>query len=175
MVETLETSRLVLRKIATSDAKEVFENWASSEIVTKYLTWPPHASVEVSKSWILFEEESDRASWGIIIKETNQLIGNIGVVQDKQKIKTKTLGYVLGEKFWNQGYMSEALTKVIDYLFETTDVNRIEATHDIANPGSGRVMAKSGMTYEGVLRKAGLNNQGIVDMAVYSVLRSDRI
>jgi len=101
------------------------------------------------------------------------LIGNIAVVDDKVKIKTKAMGYVLGEQFWNNGYMSEALTRVIDFLFETTDVNRIEAEHDVSNPGSGRVMEKSGMIFEGVLRKAGLNNQGIVDIAVYSILRSD--
>ncbi|MFG5464436.1 GNAT family N-acetyltransferase, partial [Enterococcus faecalis] len=96
-----------------------------------------------------------------------------GLIDDKEKIKTKTMGYVLGEKFWNQGYMSEALTRVINFLFETTDVNRIEAEHDVNNPSSGRVMKKSGMTFEGVLRNAGLNNQGIVDVAIYSILRSD--
>ena len=69
--------------------------------------------------------------------------------------------------------MSEALSKVIEYLFETTDVNRIEAEHDVSNPSSGRVMAKSGMTFEGILRQAGYNNQGIVDVAFYTVLRSD--
>lgn len=109
-----------------------------------------------------------------MLKETNQLIGNIAVVEDKIKTKTKVMGYVLGEDFWHEGYMSEALTKVIDYLFETTDVNWIEAEHDVNNPGSGQVMRKSGMTFEGVLRKAGFNNQGIVDVAYYSVLRSDR-
>lgn len=84
-----------------------------------------------------------------MLKETNQLIGNIAVVEDKIKTKTKVTGYVLGEDFWHDGYMSEALTKVIDYLFETTDVNRIEAEHDVNNPGSGQVMRKSGMTFEG--------------------------
>ena len=52
-------------------------------------------------------------------------------------------------------------------------MNRIEAEHDVNNPSSGRVMKKSGMTFEGVLRNAGLNNQGIVDVAIYSILRSD--
>lgn len=174
MVETLETQRLTLQKMTVADSEEVFNNWTRSEVVAKYLTWAPHSSVEVTKEWLTFQENSDSIDWGIVLKETNQLIGNISVINDKPKIKTKTLGYVLGEKFWNQGYMSEALTEVIDFLFETTDVNRIEAEHDIENPGSGRVMEKSGMTFEGILRKAGLNNQGIVDVAFYSILRSDR-
>ncbi|MEG2709235.1 MAG: GNAT family protein [Vagococcus sp.] len=94
------------------------------------------------------------------------------MIDDKAKTKTKTIGYVLGEEFWNQGYMSEALSKVIEYLFEITDVNRIEAEYDVNNPGSGRVMTKAGMTFEGILRQAGYNNQGIVDLVftVYYVL-----
>lgn len=174
MLETLETPRLYLRKMTVADANEVFENWTSSENVAKYLTWAPHTSIEVTKEYLTAEEENRDEGWGIVLKETGQLIGNIAVIEDKRKIKTKTLGYVLGEKFWNHGYMSEALIKVIDFLFETTDVNRIEAEHDTKNPNSGKVMAKAGMTFEGVLREAGYNNQGIVDVAYYSILRSDR-
>lgn len=174
MLETLETPRLYLRKMTVADANEVFENWTSSENVAKYLTWAPHTSIEVTKEYLTAEEENRDEGWGIVLKETGQLIGNIAVIEDKRKIKTKTLGYVLGEKFWNHGYMSEALIKVIDFLFEATDVNRIEAEHDTKNPNSGKVMAKAGMTFEGVLREAGYNNQGIVDVAYYSILRSDR-
>ncbi|MBO0442741.1 GNAT family N-acetyltransferase [Vagococcus fluvialis] len=174
MLETLETPRLYLRKMTVADTNEVFENWTSSENVAKYLTWAPHTSIEVTKEYLTAEEENRDEGWGIVLKETGQLIGNIAVIEDKRKIKTKILGYVLGEKFWNHGYMSEALFKVIDFLFETTDVNRIEAEHDTKNPNSGKVMAKAGMTFEGVLREAGYNNQGIVDVAYYSILRSDR-
>lgn len=173
MIKTLETPRLQLRKMTIADSTEVFENWTNSEVVARYLTWAPHSSIEITEEYLSFEEKNRREGWGIVLKETNQLIGNIAVVDDKVKIKTKAMGYVLGEQFWNNGYMSEALTRVIDFLFETTDVNRIEAEHDVSNPGSGRVMEKSGMVFEGVLRKAGLNNQGIVDIAVYSILRSD--
>lgn len=174
MLEKLETPRLYLRKMTVADANEVFENWTSSENVAKYLTWAPHTSIEVTKEYLTAEEENRDEGWGIVLKETGQLIGNIAVIEDKRKIKTKILGYVLGEKFWNHGYMSEALIKVIGFLFETTDVNRIEAEHDTKNPNSGKVMAKAGMTFEGVLREAGYNNQGIVDVAYYSILRSDR-
>ncbi len=173
MEGTIETQRLRLRKMTTADSEEVFNNWTSSENVARYLTWEAHTSVEVTKEYLAFEEEHRKEGWGIVLKETNQLMGTITVIDDKVKTKTKTIGYVLGEQFWNQGYMSEALLKVIEYLFETTDVNRIEAEHDVSNPSSGRVMAKSGMTFEGILRQAGYNNQGIVDVAFYSVLRSD--
>ena len=173
MEKILETNRLILRQMTVNDADEVFENWTNSEFVAKYLTWAPHSSIQVTKEYLKFEEVSREEGWGIVLKETNHLIGNIAVIEDKQKSNTKTIGYVLGEAFWNQGYMSEALTEVIDFLFKATQVNRIEAEHDVENPGSGKVMKNSGMTFEGVLRQAGWNNQGIVDVAVYSILRSE--
>lgn len=174
MVKKLETKRLILRKITAEDADEAFCHWTNSKQATKYLTWAPHETVDITRGWFLYQEQNQYEEWGIVLKETNQLMGNISVVEEKPTTKTKTLGYVLGERFWNQGYMSEALTEVITHLFETTEVNRIEAAHDIANPGSGRVMEKAGMTFEGVLRESGVNNQGIVDMAFYSILRSEK-
>ena len=52
-------------------------------------------------------------------------------------------------------------------------MNRIAARHDRNNPKSGRVMEKAGMTYEGVQRMGGRNNQGIVDEVWYSIIRSE--
>ena len=173
MTKTLETSRLTLRKMTIADAEEVFENWTNSESVAKYITWAPHTSTDVTKEYLAAEEDSQEESWGIVLKETNQLIGNIAVVGNNPKTKTKTMGYVLEETFWNHGYMSEALAEVIAFLFANTDVNRIEAEHDIENPGSGHVMKKADMCFEGILRQAGFNNRGIVDVALYSILRSD--
>jgi len=62
---------------------------------------------------------------------------------------------------------------LLEFFFTEVSVNRICAGHDIDNPNSGRVMQKIGMKYEGTLRQSGKNNQGIVDMANYSVLREE--
>ena len=69
--------------------------------------------------------------------------------------------------------MAEALKAVIDFFMAEVGANRVYARHDTANPNSGRVMKKAGMTFEGVLRRSGRNNQGIVDLAYYSILRSE--
>lgn len=70
--------------------------------------------------------------------------------------------------------MPEALKAVMDYLFDVAGMNRVVATHDVNNPKSGRVMDKAGMKYEGTLRQAGLNMQGICDSVYHSMIRSDR-
>ena len=63
---------------------------------------------------------------------------------------------------------------VMDFLFDEVDVNRIESRHDPRNPHSGGVMKKCGMKYEGTLRSADWNNQGICDASYYSLLKAER-
>ena len=69
--------------------------------------------------------------------------------------------------------MTEALSSVIDFFFNEVGINRVEAEHDPNNPASGRVMEKSGMTFEGTSRQAGLSNQGIIDVSRWAILRCD--
>lgn len=173
----LETERLILRKFKVEDADAMFHNWASSDEVTKFLTWPSHESVEVTKyllnDWIPRYNKSDYYNWVIELKETGEIVGNISVVQINENIKEASLGYCMGENWWGQGIMPEAGKAVINYLFNEIGFNRIEAYHDKNNPKSGRVMQKLGMIYEGVRRKKGINNQGIIDDVVYAILWED--
>ena len=69
--------------------------------------------------------------------------------------------------------MTEAVRAVVGYLFAEVGVRRVCAQHDTENPASGAVMRRVGMTKEGVLRQSGRNNRGVVDMAVYSILRDE--
>ena len=61
--QTIETSRLNLRRAIREDAEPMFRNWAADPEVTKYLTWPTHGSIAVSEmvigSWVLeYEKDS---------------------------------------------------------------------------------------------------------------------
>ena len=84
------------------------------------------------------------------------------------------IGYCMGRRWWHRGIMSEALGAVIDFLFQQVGVERIVARHDVNNPHSGGVMRKCGMVFDGVREKAGKNNQGVVDMACYTLKANDR-
>ena len=84
------------------------------------------------------------------------------------------LGWVIGRAYWGNGYMPEAAMKVLEVLFDEVGANCVYAGHDVNNPKSGRVMQKIGMKFEGVLRQFGKNNQGIVDVARYSIVKSER-
>ncbi len=174
----LETERLILRRFIESDAVLMYDNWASDPEVSKYLTWPTHASVEVTKSlmkdWIARYEKPDYYNWVIGLKETGEVVGNISVVEVKEKVEAALIGYCMGQAWWGRGIMPEALTEVIRYLFDEVGMNRVAACHSTQNPKSGRVMQKAGMKYEGTLRGAGRDNQGIMDEVWYGLLKADR-
>ena len=113
------------------------------------------------------------SSWGIIDRQTRHLVGTIGYMDYSMDNASVEIGYSLARWLWNGGYMTEALARVIDYTFESMDINRIEAQHELDNPASGRVMEKCGMRKEGVLRQRLYNKGKFVDVALYAILKSD--
>lgn len=173
----LSTDRLVLRRFTIEDAEDMYNNWANDPEVTKFLTWPTHTSVEVSKSvlseWISMYDDPLFYNWAIVLKETGHVIGNISVVHIKEATECATIGYCMGRAWWGRGIMPEALGEVIAFLFDEVEVNRIDSCHNVNNPKSGRVMVKAGMKFEGILRQAGRDNSGICDDVWYSVLKDE--
>lgn len=175
--QPLATRRLVLRRFTVEDTEAMYRNWASDPEATRYLTWPCHPSPEATtallEDWVRQYEDGSVFSWAIQSKETGEPIGSIAVVKLEERVDAAEIGYCLGRAFWGQGLMTEALRAVMAFLFDKGEIRRITARHDARNPASGRVMQKAGMRYEGTLRQAGRNNQGIYDLICYGALRSD--
>lgn len=174
----IETERLVLRSFRLEDAQAMYDNWANDGQVTKFLTWQPHGSVEVTRQilaeWAAQYDKPDYYNWAIAWKENeDQVIGNISIVKLDEDVETATAGYCLGRKWWRQGVVTEAFSGIIRFLFEEVGVNRIQATHDTENPNSGKVMEKCGLKKEGVLRQSARNCQGICDLCIYGLLASE--
>lgn len=174
---TMETNRLALRRFTLADAPMAFRNWMSSPAVTKYLRWQTHTnpeeSAEIIGDWIAAYEKQDFYLWAIELKEIGEPIGTISVVEQNERLDLLHIGYCIGEDWWGKGIMTEAFSAVIPLLFEQVGANRIESQHDPENPGSGKVMRKCGLQYEGTMRQADFNNQGIVDAAMYALLARD--
>lgn len=171
--KVLTTDRLILRPLTIDDAQSVFDNWASDDEVTKYLTWPTHRSVDDSIAYLTMcvgeYSNPDYYQWGVVLKETGELIGNIAVVKIIEDARTAELGWVLGRAWWGQGIMPEAAREVIKFLFDEVGFRRVIAKHDADNPKSGRAMQKVGMTYQCTIKDGGNNNQGVVDLVCYYI------
>lgn len=175
---TLETERLILRRAVREDADAMFRNWSNDSEVTKFLTWAPHASPEVSLGYINYllseYERNDGYAWVIVLKnESPEPVGMISVVKTDENTDCVQIGYCLGRKHWGKGVMTEAMGRVIRFFIEDVGAKRVEARHDARNTASGAVMKKCGMTYEGTLRRADRNNQGVCDSVFYSILAEE--
>lgn len=174
----METQRLLLRPFTLEDAQAMFDNWASDPAVTKFLMWPTHTSVEVSRmvlsDWISHYAQENYYQWAIVPKDLGQPIGSIAAVHANDRIGKVEIGYCIGRQWWHRGYMSESLNAVVRFFLDEVGANRVEACHDPNNPHSGAVMAKCGMTYEGNQRQASFNNQGLCDLSWYAILAGDK-
>ena len=175
--KTIETNRLILRKFTVNDVEAVYKNWTSDDKVTEFLRWPTHTDIAATETvineWIADSEKKDFYQWAIVLKELNEPIGTIGVVDRNEYLNILHIGYCIGSKWWHQGITSEAFSAIIPYLFNEVEANRIESQHDPNNPHSGNVMKKCGLKYEGTLRQADFSNKGIVDACVYSLLKDE--
>lgn len=171
---TIETKRLILRKLDISDLEQVYNNWCSDPKVTKYVTWDMHKNIEQTKEYINFKlglyEKDYRFDWVVVIKETNEVIGEIDAVKQSLNYNLVELGYCYGSKYWNNGYATEALSAVIKYLKEVALVEKVTACHISTNPASGRVMQKAGMNYDATLKEyvVDKNTKERADLVYYS-------
>lgn len=175
----LETERLILRKVTKKDALEAFNNWCNSDKVSKYVMWSKHENVGVTEAlYEVWEKEYENLQtfrWIVELKNTKELIGTIDVASKKfLPYGACEIGYCYGEKYWGYGYATEALKRVIKFLFEECEADVIYADHMNNNPGSGKVMIKSGMRFEGKLRNRILDKDGIRnDLLMYSILKEE--
>lgn len=171
------TDRLILRRFTLDDAENMFNNWANDPEVTKYLRWPPHLNIGVTTKlldeWIGCYNDLAYYSWAIALRETDIVIGSIGIMGVSEVDESGEIGYCMGKKWWCKGLMTEALKAVISFSFEQSGFNRLEADHSVNNPASGRVMQKAGMTLEGIARQKYKANLGFQDCKVYSVIKDD--
>lgn len=175
--QLLTTPRLTLRFFALSDAKAMFQNWASDEVVTHFLTWPPHDNIktttETLEHWINQYPNPTFYQWAIEITDSHELIGTISVVNLSEDLNTAEIGYCIGKNWWGNGYMTEALQAVVHYFFINDDFTTLTAKHDIKNTASGRVMTKAGFHFDKITYQAHQNNQGLCDTAHYIYDKAD--
>ena len=175
-IPTLDTPRLLLRQVMLDDAPDYFE-FSSDPEVTRFIAQPTHLSIEETRERIAYMAEPEMIAvhrqWGMVLKETGKLIGACGLFVESDKHSRAGLGYSLNRAYWNRGYTTEAVRAMIDYGFGQLGYNRIEAMCFLDNPASARVMEKSGMKYEGILREYMFLKGEYKDLHVYSILRNE--
>lgn len=142
-IPTLNTKRLVLRKILISDLDDVFE-YASDPAVSEYLTWYSHKTVEHTKSYLKYLQKLYRKGkfydWGIEIN--GKMIGTVGFTSINLKDNSAEVGYVINRKFWGNGIAAEAVNEILKFGFCVLKLDKIFARIISENNRSAAVLLK---------------------------------
>lgn len=173
----LETPRLRLRPFVHADL-EAIHAYASDPQVSQFMGWGPNdsAGTEAFLGGLLKDQETwPRPTIQLALERLAApgVIGSVRLGADPRRAGVADFGYVLHADFWRQGYVVEAMTAVIDVAFGPLGLHRLQATCDVRNRGSWRVMEKLGMNREGTLRQADLSHDGWRDTYIYGLLAAE--
>ena len=150
-IETIQTSRLVLRKVRSEDIQDYFDRLGSSEAVTRGMLWEPHTDLSQSvasvEKALRRYEEGGCYRWAVALPEDDRIIGIVEMLRFDESDDSCSFAYMLGESWWGKGYGSEALRGAMDFVFSKMGVKVVRADHFTTNPASGGAMRKAGMTY----------------------------
>lgn len=103
--------------------------------------WETHTCIETSKE-VLESYIEDDNRWAIELKEEGKVIGSIMLYPDENRGRyyAKSINYYLSEEYWNKGYMTEDIKRVITYVFEEMNIDLLSAFHIPNNSNSKRVL-----------------------------------
>ena len=176
MKKIYETERLIVRHWEEKDYLDLYD-YAKDKEITKFLSWQSYTSVQEAIDRIThitknYEQNLVTNDYAIELKKENKVIGSIAIhVYNNKNEGSVEIGYVLNTNYQGYGYMTEALQGMFKFIKLSKIAKRIVLKHDVLNTKSGNVMKRAGMTFEGVMRKAGCNNfHSRADIAVYSIL-----
>lgn len=173
---TIESERLILRKLELTDAEDMFE-YASEPTVSRFMPWQVHQTTDDTREFIDFirkgYKDNNKLTWAIELKSENKMVGTIDFVSWLQKRQRAEVGYTLSHHYWGQGLMREAAETLIDFGFKEMDLIKVEAPIMLDNKQSQRLAEKLGMIREGVLRKHMIIKGEFVDLAMYAVLKDE--
>ncbi len=148
----LQTKRLVLRPFEDSDAEALYK-YAKSPNVGPASGWEPHSSVEESRE-IIRELLSTPETFAVELKETGEVVGCASIMTSDSVVHLRDvaddeceLGYWIGEPYWGQGLIPEAVVELTRYAFEVLQKTTIWCGHLEGNEQSRRVQEKCGFAY----------------------------
>jgi len=172
----LRTDRLRLRPFTLADAADVRRLAGDPRVSATALDLPHPFEDGMAEAWIGTHPQrfaaGTLAAFAVTSREGTELYGAVGLMIEPAHRRAE-LGYWLGTPYWGRGYATEAAGAVIRYGFDRLGLQRIHANHLVRNPGSGRVLQKLGMRYEGCLRRHAWHRNSFEDLALYGVLRSE--
>jgi len=159
-----------LRQWRPGDEQSLYENANNYKIWKNLKDIFPHPyTLTDAYEWVKIAQN---LMGNFAIEVEGKAVGGIGVLlKDDIYSKNVEIGYWLGESYWGQGIISEAIKEVVDYTFAHFDIYRIYAGVFEYNIGSMRVLEKAGFHLEAVLKKSLVKEGKLYNEHIYVKLR----
>lgn len=148
----LQTKRLILRGWHENDAESLYK-YAKNPNIGPIAAWPPHTSIENSREIIKNVLSADE-TYAVVLKETGEVVGSIGLMMSKNEIHSAEMaddecevGYWIGEPFWGQGLIPEAVRELLRHAFEDLQCAAVWCGYYDGNEKSKRVQEKCEFVY----------------------------
>jgi [ribosomal protein S5]-alanine N-acetyltransferase len=173
---TLETERLVLRKVESTDLEQLYVLLSDPEVAKFDYFYPLTSKAEAMKFIERYAEEleeGEEITWAVALKETNKLIGTCCLGDFDEGARRTEIGYAVIQSEWGKGYGTEALEAVIRFGFNFMKLNRIEAAITPGNHASVRVLDKLNFVQEGIVRERDLIKGKLEDGIIMAMLRRE--
>jgi len=173
------TPRLLIREFKMDDVDSYFQVFSDPDVV-RYVPWRPHASIQETSRFISRiiadrnRQPRTNYEFAIELRSESRLIGYT-ILQVNFKNRSAERGIFLRKSEWNKGLATEAQSAILGFGFKRLGLHRIWATCYPNNSSSIRVIEKTGMKYEGLLRENVLDpkNQIYESSLLFSILKDE--
>ena len=173
---TLPTSRLRLRPFTEADAGALFALHGNAHVL-RYWDSPPWSEPARAERFITacreMAVEGTGARLAVDRLSDGAFIGWCSLTRWNPDYRSASMGYVLDEAAWGNGYATEAARAVLQWAFDALDLNRVQAETDTRNAASARVLEKLGFVREGTMREDCVVNGEVSDSWVFGLIRRD--
>jgi len=166
---------VILRELRASDAPSLFAMLTTEE-VARFISPPPTTvdGFERFIAWTLRQRTAGTyACFAVTLKGFDTAIGIFQVRQTEPGFGTAEWGFALGSAFWGTGVFQDSAELMIEFVFDTIGVHRLEARAAVQNGRGNGALLKIGAVQEGILRKSFLRNGRYLDQVLYAIVEDD--
>lgn len=175
---SLVSDRLVLRRFGPDDL-DAFVAYRSDPQVARYQSWevpylPSQARQFLAELQTLHPDTpGEWFQFAVALRRTDRLIGDCAALVRADDPRQAEIGFTIGRAHHQQGYGTEAVRRLLDYLLIERGKHRVSATCDARNTGSAALMERVGMRREGRLLEGTWSKGEWTSELLYAVLRRE--
>lgn len=172
----LQSERLAFRKLTDDDAPEILKLRGDKKTM-KFIPRPILTNLEEALAHIkMINDKIDEnvdINWAVTEKDSDKCIGIMGFYRTQPEHYRTELGYMILPEHWGKGYVTEAVTTLLDFAFNTLNFHSIEAVIDARHLASEKVLQKNGFRKEAHFIEDFFYNNEFTDTVKYGILKRE--